>query len=142
MAIDYQKIINTTFLNVVRQILTETAENGLEQPNHFYITFQTNARNVNIPDFLKQRYPDEMTIVLQHQFQNLRVDEKCFSVDLSFNGKFWNLTIPFSSLIAFVYSSAQFALQFQPQNDPVPMTVPKTQQTAEVIDLNALRNGK
>lgn len=104
MAIDYQKVISDAFLNAVRHILSDTADNGLEPPTHFYITFRTNKKDVDIPDFLKQRYPDEMTIVLQHQFENLTVNDKAFSVDLSFNGQFWRLVVPFSALTAFCRS--------------------------------------
>lgn len=142
MAIDYQKVISDAFLNAVRHILSDTADNGLEPPTHFYITFRTNKKDVDIPDFLKQRYPDEMTIVLQHQFENLTVNDKAFSVDLSFNGQFWRLVVPFSALTAFADPSAQFALQFQPQADTETVVETAPEQTAQVIDLAALRDKK
>ena len=83
--------------------------NGL----HFYITFKTGRGDVDIPVFLKERYPDEMTIVLEHQFWDLKIHEREFEVALSFNDKRERLLIPFNAITAFSDPSVKFGLQFQ-----------------------------
>lgn len=146
MDFDYQKMVQHAFLNVVKEILGEVAQNGLSEPHHFYITFQTDATNVILPTFLKEQYPTEMTIILQHQFQNLIVEDESFCVDLSFHGEFHNLHIPYMALISFVDPSSQFALQFSPslyqkKADKTPDTE-KVQQEAEIIDFDSIRKKK
>lgn len=142
MTLNYQQIIQEALLGVVHSVLQDTVDNGLEDPHHFYITFRTTYPGVELPPFLKERYPDEMTIVLQYQFQNLTVDSEKFSVELSFNGQFWRLTIPFKALETFADPSEQFALQFMPslieENEPAQ----EAKAPAEVIDLASLRAKK
>ena len=136
----YQEMIQTALLGVVKQILEQVAEEGLIGEKHFYISFKTTADGVIIPDFLKQRYPDEMTIVLQHQFDDLKINDDKFSVLLAFNGKPERLTIPFASILTFADPSEQFALQFM----PALMNEKKqdANKPAEVIDLAAMRDKK
>ncbi len=98
--------------DVVRQALVKTIAEGLTAPHHFYITFRTQFPGVSIPASLHQRYPEEMTIVLQDSFWNLSVHDDHFSVDLMFDHKKNNLRIPFSALSSFIDPSADFALQF------------------------------
>ena len=141
MGYNYQKLVQKAFLNVVKDILRDIQENGLPDPHYFYITVSTHHPEIQLPSFLKEQYPDEMTIVLQHQFKNLIVTEEAFKVDLSFNGQYTPLYIPFTSFISFVDPSSQFALQFLPalyhkKENPLP------HQEAQVIDLNALREKK
>src|SRR5690606_37928080 len=102
---------------VVRQALEEVIKDGLVDDHHFYITFFTEHPNVDIPDYLKERYPGEMTIVLQHQFYDLEVDDQKFSVMLSFNNVPERLVIPLSAITIFADPSVNFALQFQPLTD-------------------------
>ena len=139
----YQELIQDALLGVVRKILQETASEGLFDPHHFYITFQTKTQGVQIPHFLKDRFPSEMTIVLQYQFDELTVEDDFFSVLLSFNGRPEKLVIPFKSIISFADPSEEFMLQFM----PAVMNEKKEQQTeenkhAEVIDLASIRNKK
>lgn len=94
--------------------LNRAVRDGLPGQHHFYITFRTHDNGVEIPKYLMEKYPEEMTIVLQHQFFGLRVDEDGFTVMLSFNGKQERLRIPFSSVSTFADPSVNFALQFQP----------------------------
>jgi hypothetical protein len=92
--------------------LQHVADHGLPGEHHFYITFDTNADGVILPAHLKERYDDDMTIVLQHRYWGLQINEESFQLKLSFDGKPELLVIPFAALIAFVDPSAQFALQF------------------------------
>ena len=98
----YQKLVQEALLGVVRSVLKDVSENGLQGEQHFFITFRTQADGVHIPKSMKERYPDEMTIVLQHQFDDLKVEDDSFSVLLSFSGKPERLIVPFKSLLGFV----------------------------------------
>ena len=138
----YQKYIQKALLCVVADILEEVATNGLFGAQHFYISFKTNFAGVQIPSFLKQTYPDEMTIVLQHQFKNLEVFDDSFQVDLSFKGHFQTLKIPFNSLISFADPSEQFMLSFVPEENTPKKEKPTAPKEAEVICLDALRGKK
>jgi hypothetical protein len=97
---------------VVRKALTVFAERGIIGQHHFYITFRTNDPSVVLPDHLRARYKPEMTIVLQHQFWGLEVDDNGFAVTLSFEGKHERLKVPWHAVVAFVDPSVQFGLQF------------------------------
>lgn len=142
MRFDYQEIVQKSFLNAVQEILSDVAKNGLLEPHHFYITFQTKGKGVSLPAFLAEQYPEEMTIIIQHQFKNLTVDEEIFSVELSFHGQFYSLVVPFSNLTAFVDPSVQFALQFSPTSKSLINDIKPPTQNAEIIDLNTRRKKK
>lgn len=114
--IDYDAKVQEALRGVVRKILQETAEEGLKGEHHFYVAFKTQAEGVNIPASLVSRFPDEMTIVLQHKFWGLAVHEDRFEIGLSFNQKPEHLEIPFSAVVGFVDPSVQFALQFHDEN--------------------------
>lgn len=109
----YDLMVEAALRTVVRDALRLAGERGLPGNHHFYITFRTGAPGVNIPDYLVERYPDEMTIVLQFQFWDLVIEEERFSVTLSFNDIREPLTIPFEALTGFADPSVQFGLQFQ-----------------------------
>ena len=100
---------------VVGRVLGEIEATGGDLPgaHHFYITFKTGAPGVTVPAHLRERFPDEMTIVLQNKFWDLAVDEEGFTVGLSFNQIPAKLTIPFSTITAFVDPAVDFGLQFQ-----------------------------
>jgi hypothetical protein len=85
--------------------------------HHFYVTFKTGHTGVSIPDYLKLKYPDEMTIVLQYQFYNLKIEDEFFSVSLSFNNTQEHLVIPFAAITGFADPSVKFGLQFQSLED-------------------------
>lgn len=110
--LNFDAMMEVALRSVVRQALTAVVENGLPGAHHFYITFRTTADGVDIPDFLLQQFPEEMTIVLQHQFWNLEVEETAFSVMLSFNNTPTELHIPYDALTGFVDPSVKFGLQF------------------------------
>ncbi|MER2520658.1 MAG: ClpXP protease specificity-enhancing factor SspB [Bdellovibrionales bacterium] len=109
----YDLMIETALRNVVRKTLSAVAQNGLPGEHHFYITFLTNHPGVEIPDYLRKQYADEMTIVLQYQFFGLKVDEEAFGVTLSFNNIKERLRIPIEAITTFADPSVNFALQFQ-----------------------------
>lgn len=111
--IRYDHLIETALREVVHQAMTKVVQNGLPGEHHFYISFLTNHPGVEIPDYLREKYPEEMTIVLQHQFFGLTVTETGFSVMLSFNNVRERLVIPFAAITTFADPSVNFALQFQ-----------------------------
>lgn len=110
----YDKMVEGALRGVVRQAVEEVIENGLPDDHHFYITFMTDYPGVDIPDYLRDRYPGEMTIVLQYQFDDLTIDKEKLSVILSFNNVPERLVVPLASISIFADPSVNFALQFQP----------------------------
>jgi len=108
----YDQMVEDALRGVVRRALTEAAVSGLPGDHHFYITFRTDTPLVRIPQHLKAQYPREMTIVLQHQFWGLEVNDDSFTVTLSFGGKHEALFIPFETIVSFADPSVKFALQF------------------------------
>ncbi|MBC7986308.1 MAG: hypothetical protein H7X93_06510 [Sphingomonadaceae bacterium] len=118
--IPYDEIVQEALRAVVGRVLGEVSDAGdLPGEHHFYITFKTRAAGVDIPRHLTERFPDEMTIVLQKRFWDLKVSESGFSVGLSFNQVAATLTIPFAAITGFVDPAVNFALQFQAQLDEV-----------------------
>ena len=109
----YDRMVETALRDVVRQALKKVAVSGLPGEHHFYVTFLTGAPGVEIPGHLAEQYPDEMTIVLQHQFDDLEVTDDAVAVTLSFNNAKERLTIPFAAVTTFADPSVNFALQFQ-----------------------------
>ncbi|MBA15929.1 MAG: hypothetical protein CMN73_06200 [Sphingomonas sp.] len=121
--IPYDEIVQEALRAVVGRVLGQVATTGgLPGSHHFYITFKTQAPGVDIPDRLMERFPDEMTIVLQHRFWDLKVDAERFSVGLSFNQVPAMLVIPFAAITGFHDPAVNFELRFQvnddPENDP------------------------
>jgi hypothetical protein len=116
--INYKALVEASLRSVVRQAMTQVAERGLPGDHHFYITFRTVYPGVDIPHYLVERYPTEMTIVLQHQFEYLDVDESGFSVTLNFRDNPERLVVPFNALTMFADPSVNFALPFQPPEVP------------------------
>ena len=113
--IPYDAIVQEALRAVVGRVLGEIVAAGSELPgnHHFYITFKTHAPGVSIPLSLRERFPDEMTIVLQNKFWDLKVEDDHFSVGLSFNQIPANLVIPYGAITQFVDPAVDFGLQFQ-----------------------------
>ena len=128
--IPYDEIVQEALRAVVGRVLGEIVRGGSELPgnHHFYITFKTGAPGVSIPQHLRERFPDEMTIVLQNKFWELEVREDGFSVGLSFNQIPAKLEIPFAAITAFVDPAVDFGLQFQAAVDELE---PEEHETAE-----------
>ena len=108
----YDTMVEEALRGVVKAALAEAAEHGLTGNHHFYITFRTGHPDVVVPDQLRKRYPNEMTIVLQHQYWGLELGTDAFSVTLSFADVPEHLTIPFAAVTAFADPSVRFGLQF------------------------------
>jgi len=109
----YDRMVEDALRGVVARALAEVAEHGLPGEHHFYITFRTDHPGVELAGHLRQRYPHEMTIVVQFQFQELIVTDEAFSVSLSFGGIQERLHVPFAAVIAFADPSVRFGLQFE-----------------------------
>jgi hypothetical protein len=115
--IGYQSLTDSALRGVVRDALRRIEKSGLIGAHHFYLTFKTHADGVDIPDFLKEQYPDEMTIIIQHQYWALKVKEDYFEVTLTFKKLPAPLHIPFAALTAFFDPGVQFGLQFRAEGD-------------------------
>ena len=132
--IPYDEIVQEALRAVVGRVLgqIETAGSALPGNHHFYITFKTGAPGVNIPADLRVRFPDEMTVVLQNKFWDLKVREDGFSVGLSFNQMPAKLDVPFAAITAFVDPAVDFGLQFQAialPDEPAPHEVAENDST-------------
>jgi hypothetical protein len=114
----YDLMVQDALKGVVRKILTEAGRDGLPGEHHFYVTFRTTAPGVRVSQRLRDKHPDEMTIVLQHQFWDLNVSEHAFEVGLSFGGVPERLLVPFDALTTFFDPSVQFGLKFEAQEAP------------------------
>jgi uncharacterized protein len=109
----YDRWLEEALRGVIRRALAHTAEYGLPGAHHFYITFATDAEGVELPAALRAKYPEEMTIVLQHQFWDLTVQDEFASVTLKFHGRPSRLVIPLSAITAFGDPSVNFGLQLK-----------------------------
>ncbi|MEQ8442384.1 MAG: ClpXP protease specificity-enhancing factor SspB [Alphaproteobacteria bacterium] len=118
----YNDMVEHAMRSVVRKALERAAKGGLPGNHHFYITFRTDHPDVMIPSRLMDQYPEEMTIVLQHQFWGLQPDDDGFDVELSFNQKHEHLRIPYSALVTFADPSVNFGLQFHVEVDEDELT--------------------
>jgi hypothetical protein len=108
----YDKMVEDALRGVIRDVLARVAQEGLRSAHHFYIGFATTAPGVVIPPRLLERFPTEITIVLQHQFWDLEVGDEAFSVSLSFDKQVEQLTVPFAAIKSFADPSVEFALAF------------------------------
>ena len=111
--INYQDILNKNLLKVFKEILKEIEKNGLNGKNHLYVTFKTKNRNTLIPKWLLEKYPTEMTIVIQNEYYHLAVNKNDFNIGLSFNNLKTNLKISYDSVISFADPSSNFGLNYQ-----------------------------
>src|ERR1700743_363894 len=128
--IGYQALTDAALRGVVRDALRRIEKSGLIGAHHFYLTFKTHAEGVDIPDFLKEQYPDEMTIIIQHQYWALKVKDDYFEVTLTFKKLPAPLHIPFNALTAFFDPGVQFGLQFRSESEAGktgPMMVPPSE---------------
>ena len=111
--IEYNKILNKNLLNVFKDILIDIKDNGLSNNNHLYVTFITDHKKTYLPDWIKQKYPKVMTIVIQYEYYDLIINKNDFSITLSFNDIKTNLKIGYNSIISFSDPSANFGLVLQ-----------------------------
>ncbi|ALG90833.1 MAG: hypothetical protein CL814_11020 [Confluentimicrobium sp.] len=149
--IDYGNLMHSAMRGLIRQVLSDVAERGLPGQHHFFITFDTTHPEVVIADWLHDRYPEEMTVVMQHWFDNLEVGEDAFSVTLNFGDSPEPLFIPYDSIRTFVDPSVEFGLRFETQDsgddededEDLPelheVEEDDTPQDAEVVSLDSFR---
>lgn len=150
MKINYQELLNNALKSVVKEALIWAQFNGLGEDTHFYITFRTNAPGVILPDFLRLRYPEVITIVLQYSYNNLNVSDTEFGVQLTFDGRPFFIKVPYSAMLEFKDPSADMILPFHQGNTkPVssndielPMETIETRDTGRVVSLDAWRKKK
>jgi hypothetical protein len=140
----YDKMVETALRSVVRDALAVAATHGLPGAHHFYITFRTGYPGVEIPGFLSAKYPLEMTIVLEHQFWGLEVDDEKFAVTLSFHNQGQRLTIPLAAITAFADPSVKFGLEFRAESEsaPQPQALPDPPAPAAVAETPAEKAGE
>ena len=134
MAVDhirYDILAQAALRGVVRTVLADAAKKGLPGEHHFKITFNTTAPGVRLSDRMRARYPQDMTIVLQHQFWDLAVGETTFEVGLSFGGVAERITVPFEAVTAFFDPAVQFGFQFETIEGAAAAEAGGAQQTAE-----------
>lgn len=133
--IDYGELIDDAMHVIVKKALNRIKDTGLPGKHHFFISFLTDYPGVELADHLRSKYPDEMTIVLQHQFDDLQITDSGFSVVLSFDNMKERVSIPFDSLVAFADPSVKFGLQFRHAED---VDSQSDDFVAEVTDLSSL----
>ncbi len=116
-SIAYGRLMHSAMRGLIQTVLEGVAETGLPGDHHFFITFDTRHEDVGIADWLRDRYPEEMTIVIQHWFDGLSVDDDGFSITLNFGDSPEPLRIPFDAILTFVDPSVEFGLRFETQSD-------------------------
>ena len=113
MSINYKKILDNNMINVLKDILYEIKKKGLSNSNHLYISFRTDHKDVEIPIWLLEKYPKEMTIIIQYEYYNLNISSNFFQITLLFNQISADLKIGFNSIISFADPSANFGLRLK-----------------------------
>jgi len=153
-SIDYGNLMHRAMRGLIKQVLLDVAEDGLPGQHHFFITFDTMHPDVEIADWLSDRYPDEMTVVMQHWYKDLDVAEDGFSVTLNFGSTPEPLYIPYDAIKTFVDPSVEFGLRFDTHDEddedlepvdedplspaPDPETEPD-QPAADIVSLDSFR---
>jgi hypothetical protein len=144
-SIDYGNLMHRAMRGLIRTVLGDVAANGLPGAHHFFITFDTTHPGVVIADWLRARYPGEMTIVLQHWFQGLDVADERFAVTLNFGNQPERLVVPFDAVRTFVDPSVEFGLRFETHADSEAEDEPEGEadaappREAEVVSLDKFR---
>ena len=129
--IDYGNLMHRAMRGLIQEVLVNVAKDGLPGEHHFFITFDTMHPDVEIADWLSDRYPGDMTVVIQHWFDNLEVTDEGFTITLNFGENPETLYIPYDSIQTFVDPSVEFGLRFETQSDGDDSTAP-TEVDAEV----------
>jgi hypothetical protein len=149
--IDYGNLMHQAMRGLIKTVLQDVAERGLPGAHHFFITFDTGHPDVEIADWLSDRYPGEMTVVMQHWFENLDVGDNGFAVTLNFGESPEPLYIPYDAIKTFVDPSVEFGLRFEtPEDVEEPEFEPEeaeiedpeeetTQHNADVVSLDSFR---
>ncbi len=141
---NYEEMVQEGLRNVIRDALQSAATDGLPGAHHFYIAFKTDYPGVQLADYLRERHPEEMTIVIQHQYWGLEVDEDGFYITLSFSESQERIYIPFHALVSFMDPYAKFGLQFTPPpfiegEEVLSVESPLTENGDNIITLDKFR---
>lgn len=153
--LDYGKLMHRAMRTLIREVLDDIAADGLPGDHHFFITFDTMHPDVELADWLSDRYPEEMTIVVQHWFEDLRVTDDGFAITLNFGDQPEPLYVPYDAIRTFVDPSVEFGLRFEShdedaeedEDDEAPMIVDAedegekddTSKDAEIVSLDSFR---
>ena len=148
--IDYGTLMHRAMRGLIQDVLTDVSKNGLPGEHHFFITFDTMHPDVEIADWLSDRYPEEMTVVIQHWFENLDVSDEGFAVTLNFGNNPEPLYIPYDAIRTFVDPSVEFGLRFETHEDddeddpdedgaPAAIDVKPEEKDAEIVSLDKFR---
>lgn len=145
-SIDYGNLMHQAMRSLIQKVLQDVADNGLPGAHHFFITFDTMHPDVELADWLSDRYPTEMTVVIQHWFDNLDVGDEGFAVTLNFGDKPEPLYIPYDAIKTFVDPSVEFGLRFEMQEHdeeepdaPLQDVEPEPKKDAEIVSLDKFR---
>ena len=152
-SIDYGNLMHRAMRGLIQEVLADVAKTGLPGEHHFFVTFDTMHPDVEMADWLSDRYPGEMTVVIQHWFDNLEVTNDGFTITLNFGDNPETLYIPYDAIKTFVDPSVEFGLRFETQDGPddtaeeAPMDemvepqddTPGTRKEAEVVSLDQFR---
>lgn len=147
-SLDYGNLMHRAMRGLIQEVLQDVADHGLPGEHHFFITFDTQHDDVEIANWLTQRYPDEMTVVVQHWYESLTVTDQGFSITLNFGDQPEPLYIPYDAIITFVDPSVEFGLRFETHDDLDDDdedddfdddTPPEPKGNAEVVSLDKFR---
>jgi len=116
-SIDYGKLMHRAMRSLIQEVLRDVQKDGLPGAHHFFITFDTTHPDARLADWLRERYPEEMTVVMQNWFDALEVTDEGFSVTLNFGDAPENLMVPYDAIRTFVDPSVEFGLRFESQDD-------------------------
>ncbi|MBA3909085.1 MAG: hypothetical protein C0524_04175 [Rhodobacter sp.] len=150
-SIDYGTLMHRAMRGLIQDVLADVARNGLPGAHHFFITFDTTYPGVELADWLRERYPTEMTVVIQHWFENLTVTDDNFGITLNFGNNPEPMLIPFDAVRTFVDPSVEFGLRFETQStdedddeeeeDEIEVEEDPVRQEAQVVSLDQFRKG-
>ena len=143
-SIDYGNLMHRAMRGLIQEVLADVAENGLPGAHHFFITFDTTHPEARLAGWLRERYPSEMTVVMQHWYEGLEVGEDGFGVTLNFGDAPERLFIPYDAIRTFVDPSVEFGLRFETQesaaqDEPDDPPEPEPQDGGEVVSLDKFR---
>lgn len=145
--IDYGNLMHDAMRGLIQRVLAQISQTGLPGQHHFFITFDTAHPDAQIADWLRDRYPTEMTIVIQHWFDDLDVRDDGFSITLNFGDAPENLNVPYDAILTFVDPSVEFGLRFETQDEDAPMETdvepeedaPADKPEADIVSLDSFR---